>query len=92
MLLASSAGMDKVIMKNIFAQAGLTQVKYSSYFVLNRKGNEEAVYEKVEEEIGYPCFVKPANLGSSVGISKCTNREELEVHSRKHSNLTVKYH
>ena len=34
-------------------------------------------YEQVEAKIGYPCFVKPANLGSSVGISKCENREEL---------------
>src|SRR5690606_33362432 len=38
----------------------------------------EAAYDKVEKELGYPCFVKPANLGSSVGISKCMNRSELE--------------
>ena len=76
-VLASSAGMDKVIMKNIFAQAGLTQVGYSSYLRSEYTGNEEAVCDEVEKEIGYPCFVKPANLGSSVGISKADNREEL---------------
>ncbi|WP_455675533.1 D-alanine--D-alanine ligase [Pradoshia sp.] len=76
-VLASSAGMDKVVMKNIFAQAGLTQVGYSSYLRSEYTGNEEAVCDEVEKEIGYPCFVKPANLGSSVGISKADNREEL---------------
>ena len=76
-VLASSAGMDKVVMKNIFAQAGLTQVGYSSYLRSEYTGNEETVCDEVEKEIGYPCFVKPANLGSSVGISKADNREEL---------------
>ncbi|KAB7704797.1 D-alanine--D-alanine ligase [Bacillus aerolatus] len=78
-VLASSAGMDKVIMKNVFAQADLPQV---NYVWLNRKTwqeNKEAAYEKAEKELGYPCFVKPANLGSSVGISKCTNRTELDA-------------
>ncbi|MBY0121179.1 D-alanine--D-alanine ligase [Bacillus sp. S/N-304-OC-R1] len=77
-VLSSSAGMDKVIMKNIFAQAGLPQVKYV-WFIRSEweKSNDDA-YDKVEKELGYPCFVKPANLGSSVGISKCTNRAELE--------------
>ena len=41
------------------------------------EANEQNVYDQVEREIGYPCFVKPANLGSSVGISKCTTRDEL---------------
>lgn len=76
-VLASSAGMDKVIMKNIFAQAGLPQVNYVWFVRSEWQKAGETAYEKVEEELGYPCFVKPANLGSSVGISKCTNREEL---------------
>lgn len=77
-VLASSAGMDKVIMKNLFAQAGIPQVNYT-WFVRNTwKKDQEAAYQHVEEAIGYPCFVKPANLGSSVGISKATNREELD--------------
>ena len=77
-VLASSAGMDKVIMKNIFAQAGLPQVKYTWLIRADWEANPEEVYEKVEAALGYPSFVKPANLGSSVGISKCSNREELE--------------
>lgn len=76
-VLASSAGMDKVIMKNIFAQAGLKQVKYVSYIRSEWESDTEKAYLNVEEKLGYPCFVKPANLGSSVGISKCTNRQEL---------------
>lgn len=76
-VLASSAGMDKVIMKNIFAQAGLPQVHYVWFIRSEWESNDQAAYEKVEAELGYPCFVKPANLGSSVGISKCTNREQL---------------
>jgi D-alanine-D-alanine ligase len=75
-VLASAVGMDKVAMKMIFAQAGLPQVDYR-YF--NRHGwnkDREARLREVEE-LGYPCFVKPANLGSSVGISKVRNREEL---------------
>ncbi|PLT33571.1 D-alanine--D-alanine ligase [Bacillus sp. V5-8f] len=77
-VLASSAGMDKVIMKNIFAQAGLSQVKYTWFIRSDWEKDRGAAYSKVEKDLGYPCFVKPANLGSSVGISKCTSREELE--------------
>ncbi|RST74054.1 D-alanine--D-alanine ligase [Siminovitchia acidinfaciens] len=76
-VLASSAGMDKVVMKNIFAQAGLDQVEYVSIIRSTWEEDREAAYKEVEETIGYPSFVKPANLGSSVGISKCDNREEL---------------
>ncbi|MFD3450438.1 D-alanine--D-alanine ligase [Microbacteriaceae bacterium 4G12] len=77
-VLASAAGMDKVIMKNIFAQAGLPQADYVWFIRSEWEKNREAAYEQVEKALGYPCFVKPANLGSSVGISKCKDREELE--------------
>ena len=77
-VLASAAGMDKVVMKNIFAEAGLKQAKYASFIRSAWEKDRETAYEKVEEVLGYPCFVKPANLGSSVGINKCKNREELE--------------
>lgn len=76
-VLASAAGMDKVIMKNIFRDAGLKQVAYVSVLRHEWEGNSEIAYERVEATLNYPCFVKPANLGSSVGISKCNNREEL---------------
>jgi D-alanine-D-alanine ligase len=78
-VLASAAGMDKVIMKNIFAQAGLAQVDYVAYIRSEWEKAKEDVYQDVENKLGYPCFVKPANNGSSVGISKCNNRGELET-------------
>ncbi|WP_421382839.1 D-alanine--D-alanine ligase [Bacillus salacetis] len=76
-VLASAAGMDKVIMKNLYAQAGIPQVNYVWYLKKTWESDPEAAYLEVEKELGYPCFVKPANLGSSVGISKATSREEL---------------
>ena len=78
-VLASSAGMDKVIMKNIFEVARLNQVKYNSFIRSDWQSDKDTAYDRVEKELGFPCFVKPANLGSSVGISKCTTREELET-------------
>ncbi|WP_409252617.1 D-alanine--D-alanine ligase [Bacillus sp. SCS-153A] len=78
-VLASAAGMDKVIMKNLYAQAGIPQVNYVWYLKKTWESDPEAAYLDVENELGYPCFVKPANLGSSVGISKATSREELSL-------------
>ncbi|AJO57153.1 D-alanine--D-alanine ligase [Bacillus subtilis] len=77
-VLASSAGMDKVVMKHLFAQAGLAQAKYAAFLKKDWTRSPKESCEEVEQELGYPCFVKPANLGSSVGISKCRNREELQ--------------
>jgi D-alanine-D-alanine ligase len=78
-VLASAAGMDKVMMKNVFSQAGLAQVNYLAFIKSEWEKEKAAIYKKVEKELGYPCFVKPANLGSSVGISKCSNQSELEA-------------
>ncbi len=75
-VLASSVGMDKVAMKTMFAHAGLPQVGYRYFIRYQWKQNREQCLDSVEE-LGYPCFVKPANLGSSVGVSKARNREEL---------------
>jgi D-alanine-D-alanine ligase len=81
-VLASAAGMDKLIMKTIFAAAGLPQVNYVG---VNRSDiwSDPCVYTKlcdrIEAKLGYPCFVKPANLGSSVGISKVRSRAQLEA-------------
>lgn len=77
-VLASSCGMDKAVMKALFAQSGLAQVPYQVVLRSKWEANSENVILAVERELGYPCFVKPANMGSSVGISKATNREELE--------------
>ena len=77
-VLSSSAGMDKVIMKQLFSVAGLNQVPFVYFIRYEWDQNKEALLSKCENELTYPMFVKPANLGSSVGINKASNREELE--------------
>jgi D-alanine-D-alanine ligase len=77
-VLASAAGMDKIVMKSLFAQAGLAQVKYLSLSRWQWQQASQSWSEHIEIELGYPCFVKPSNLGSSVGISKVRTRTELE--------------
>ncbi|MEK5479749.1 D-alanine--D-alanine ligase [Paenibacillus sp. FSL R5-0407] len=76
-VLASAAGMDKVIMKKLFAEAGLEQCKYCYFTASEWERNSHILIQGMEEKLGYPCFIKPANLGSSVGISKARTREEL---------------
>lgn len=76
-VLASSAGMDKVVMKKLFAQAGLDQCKYCYFNISAWKSQTHALIVDVEDKLGYPVFVKPANLGSSVGISKAMDKESL---------------
>lgn len=76
-VLASAAGMDKVVMKQLFAQAGLSQVPYVHFIRKEWKTNQEMLLQQMEESLQWPLFVKPANLGSSVGITKAANREEL---------------
>jgi D-alanine-D-alanine ligase len=78
-VLASAVGMDKVVMKNLFAQAGLRQAKYVSFTKRDWSKDEEGAYDQVEQKLGYPCFVKPANAGSSVGITKCKQRADLKA-------------
>lgn len=77
-VLASSIGMDKVIQKQIFKQAGIPVVKYL-YFKQGESPRMTEMIFKIEKYINYPCFVKPASLGSSVGISKAKNRRELNL-------------
>ncbi|NLY78896.1 MAG: D-alanine--D-alanine ligase [Lysinibacillus sp.] len=77
-VLASSAGMDKVVMKQLFSVAGLKQVPFVYFIRYEWDRNKEELLSKCEKELQYPMFVKPANLGSSVGINKASNREELE--------------
>ena len=76
-VLGSAVGMDKQAMKAAFAAAGLPQVPYACLNATELEAGPDAVAEHLEASLGYPCFVKPANLGSSVGISKATNRTEL---------------
>ncbi|SHI95874.1 D-alanine-D-alanine ligase [Dethiosulfatibacter aminovorans DSM 17477] len=73
---ASALGMDKVSMKKIFHAENLPMVDHIWFYRSQYRKDQEQYLEKAES-IGYPLIVKPANLGSSVGISKATNREEL---------------
>jgi D-alanine-D-alanine ligase len=76
-VLASSCGMDKVTMKILFRDAGLPICKYVWFLRSEWEGNQAAVADQIESKLGLPCFVKPANLGSSVGISKAATKDEL---------------
>ncbi|MBW4651370.1 MAG: D-alanine--D-alanine ligase [Kastovskya adunca ATA6-11-RM4] len=81
-VLGSALGMDKIAMKMAFAQAGLPQVKYVAVNrsqVWSSPCEFPQLCDQIETALGYPCFVKPANLGSSVGIAKVLQRSELEA-------------
>jgi D-alanine-D-alanine ligase len=76
-VLASATGMDKITMKQLFERAGLTVAGYEWFLRSSWELDNESVIEHVSQSLGFPVFVKPANLGSSVGISKATNKREL---------------
>jgi len=76
-VLGSAAGMDKDIMKSLFRAAGLPIVKHVTSLRSDWEANPKRVEKLVASKLRYPVFVKPANLGSSVGISKVHNRKEL---------------
>jgi D-alanine-D-alanine ligase len=76
-VLGSAVGMDKAVMKQLFASHGLAQVKYIVTLRREWERDSSGVSARVESELRYPVFVKPANLGSSVGISKARNPQEL---------------
>lgn len=75
--LASACGMDKVTMKALFKEAGLPICRHSWVLRSDWESNGAKVARRVAREIGFPCFVKPANLGSSVGVSKATDKRSL---------------
>ena len=76
-VLASAAGMDKVTMKALFVQAGLPICKHVWFLRSQWQSDPAKVRRKIVKEIGLPCFVKPANLGSSVGVSRATDNDSL---------------
>jgi D-alanine-D-alanine ligase len=76
-VLGSAAGMDKDIMKSLFIAAGLPIVKHVTILRSAWEKDPKKVQKLVESKLKYPVFVKPANLGSSVGISKAHDRKEL---------------
>jgi D-alanine--D-alanine ligase len=75
-VVGSAVGMDKVMMKRAFAACGLTVARYVPF----RDGHDRVAFAgQAEAELGYPCFVKPANLGSSVGVSKARDRASFDA-------------
>ena len=76
-VLGSAAGMDKDVMKRLFAQSKLPQVRHVTLLRTDWEGSPRKAVARIEAALRYPVFVKPANLGSSVGISKAHDRKEL---------------
>ncbi|MBI3962045.1 MAG: D-alanine--D-alanine ligase, partial [Deinococcus sp.] len=78
-VLGSAVGMDKIMMKTVFAAHGLPQVPYLPLARSQVKAHWEETLDQIAAALGYPCFVKPANLGSSVGVTKAKNRRDLRA-------------
>ncbi len=76
-VLASAVAMDKIVFKQVCRAEGIPLTKDVALTRRRWERDPEAVLVKIKGRLSYPLFVKPANLGSSVGISKCANREEL---------------
>ncbi|MBP1989001.1 D-alanine--D-alanine ligase [Paenibacillus eucommiae] len=72
-VLSSAVGMDKVMMRDLFAATEIPQMDYISFIRHEWDEDAQAILNRIEQTIGYPCYVKPANLGSSVGINRCTD-------------------
>lgn len=77
-VLASANGMDKITMKMVLAQSGIPVIDYVWFSDKEWFDREAATIERVEQQLGYPVIVKPADSGSSVGIKAVHNREELK--------------
>ena len=77
-VLASAVGMDKHVAKLVFRDAGIPVLDCRCFLRSAYQTGEDAVIAQAEEAFGYPVIIKPVNLGSSVGISKAKNRQELE--------------
>jgi len=73
-VLGSAAGMDKDVMKRLLRDAGIPNAR----FTVLRRGGRSLDFDKVQQDLGTPLYVKPANLGSSVGVSRAKDRQELE--------------
>ncbi|MCI0655790.1 MAG: D-alanine--D-alanine ligase [Acidobacteria bacterium] len=78
-VLASSVGMDKDLMKRVFRDAGLPVVRSRTLLRRDWEGARHEILESLAPALGFPCFIKPANTGSSVGITKAKSRRDLEA-------------
>lgn len=76
-VLGSAVGMDKIVMKSVFKGNDLPILKYCDFLRSEWNKDNEKFIKEIESKIDYPMFIKPANLGSSIGISKAKNREGL---------------
>lgn len=76
-VLGAAVGMDKIIMKSVFRDYGLPVVKYHATTRRAWENDPNKTISAIEQSLGYPVFVKPANLGSSIGISQAKDRDEL---------------
>lgn len=86
-VLGSACGMDKTVMKALFLEAGLPICKYVWFLRSEWERDPGTIVERLEQAIGYPAFVKPANLGSSVGISRADDAASL----RRAVSLAAEY-
>ena len=93
--LASANGMDKITMKMILRECGVPVIDYVWFTDKQWFARRDQLIAEIEEKIGYPVIVKPANLGSSVGIGRAANREQLiekvEVAEKYSSRLIVEH-
>lgn len=78
-ILGASVGMDKILMKKVFEAHSLPVLPYTYFLREEWEKDNEKILNQIEEKLEYPMFVKPSNLGSSIGISKAKNRNELKV-------------
>src|SRR5207237_1030129 len=78
-VLGSALGMDKVVQKTLWRGLGLPVVDFVSLTRSEFERDPPSAINRIESSLGYPCFTKPANLGSSVGVSKASSRAELEA-------------
>lgn len=76
-VLGAAATLDKDVAKRLLEQAGINQTRYISFGLAEWLEQGPALMERAKQELGLPCYVKPATLGSSIGISRCQNAREL---------------
>lgn len=86
-VLGSALGMDKIMMKEVFGNKGIPQGRYKGFLRSELKERFDEIVEEIEKDFGYPCFIKPANMGSSVGISKAKDQQSL----REGLNLAARF-